>query len=246
MYPLSEMTICSYHLLMVFYTLLIRGFLANLSFGASIPHDKAESTAPVQSINSWLTEVPEIIHTSQSSTPMEQGGYRSVLNVMADLMAGGQQPSYADEAPGANTIRAFVDAYNKRDAQAAARLTTNDFIRYSSTTSQPMNRNDWIRMWVGFDRAFPDERWDIRTLKVTGNKVTIEVVETGTFRKKWVLNDGHVIEPTGKGYMNNSTIVFTMDEEGRKIKSYQQTTGNGFLAVGIGMNDLIAIGKNGF
>jgi ketosteroid isomerase-like protein len=231
---------------MILNTLLTLGLCANFSFGVPIANDKAGSLSSVQAIGGFSFEGTSTKDTTHSSSLVERGGGGSVLNVMADLMAGGEQSSYTDQNFGAETIMAFIAAYNTQDAQAAANLTTDDFIRYSSTTSKPMNKNDWIQMWVGFDRAFPDETWDLKSLKVSGNKITIDVVETGTFKEKWTLNDGHVIAPTGKGYTNNSTIEFSMNEKGKKIKSYQQKTGNGFLAVGIEMSDLIAIGKNGF
>lgn len=177
---------------------------------------------------------------------MNFSGGGSVLNMMVDLMTGGEEFVYIDNSPAAQTVKAFLAAYNSQDAQSAAKLTTPDFIRYSSTTSKPMNKNDWIQMWVGFNHAFPDEKWDLKSLDVSGNKVNIEVVETGTFEKNWVLSDGYVIQPTGKRYINNSTIELTMEEGGRRIKSYQHTKGNGFLAVGIGIRDLIAIRRNGY
>jgi ketosteroid isomerase-like protein len=151
----------------------------------------------------------------------------------------------ATDGPAADTVRAFVAAYNRQEAAAAQALTTPDFTRYSITTTKPMNRGRWRQMWEGFVAAFPDERWEVRSLRSCGNGVYLRVVERGTFRRPWVFPDGTVVEPTGRGYTSDSVILFHLDEQ-HLITSYLQLTTPGFLAVGLTRAAISAILRNGF
>lgn len=157
----------------------------------------------------------------------------------------GLGPCSSTSAP-ALTVKAFADAYSHQDPDTAIALTTPDFVRYSATTPKPMNRADYYNMFKSFDAAFPDERWEVKSLVACGQQVTLQVIERGTFLYPWVMADGYVAQPTGRSYTNVSVIQFQIDPATNLIKSYLQITALGFLTVGLTPEDMLHIVASGY
>lgn len=145
----------------------------------------------------------------------------------------------------AEVLDQYLAAYNKHDIVEAGALTTHDFTRYSVTTARPQSKPDWSDMWVRFNDAFPDERWQVASTKNCGDTVSVRVIETGTFSRPWVFPDGHTELPTGHAYRADSVIVFRLDDN-RMITSYMQFTTPGFLAVDLTPDAFAAIVRNGY
>ncbi len=154
------------------------------------------------------------------------------------LMAMGS--AHAQTSP-REVVDAYIAAYNNNDVNMAKQLVAPDFVRYSNLAKKwaPMPLNEWADMWVSFGVAFPDFRWEVQSVAAQGNIVVVEVIEKGTFKNTWVLPNKYKVKPTGKAYESRNAIVFYV-ENGR-IQKYNQYAGLGFLQVGLGPIDILAI-----
>lgn len=109
----------------------------------------------------------------------------------------------------------------------------------------PWRGSEWRQMWDGFVDSFPDERWEVQSVVDCGDVVTVRVIDRGTFLNPWVFPDAHIAEPTGRAYVADSVVVFSLDAE-RKIDSYLQFTTPGFSQVGVTPETAAAVLRNGF
>jgi hypothetical protein len=137
----------------------------------------------------------------------------------------------------------FTQAYNWRDAAVGEVLTTPDFVRYSVTTTQPMPRAAWREMREGFVVAFPDEKWEVRQLRPVTTRCTSAWLSVA---RPWTFPDGTVVQPTGRSYRADCTVLFQLDPSSHKIASYLQPTTPGFFAVGLAPEAVAAFLRNGF
>jgi steroid delta-isomerase-like uncharacterized protein len=135
-------------------------------------------------------------------------------------------------------VRAFIEAYNKCDVDGMTTYLADDFVRFSNTskTWRPMNKEEWKDMAVRFYAAFPDERWEVLSMVAEGDTVAIEVIETATFTKPWVMPDV-TIQPTGKTYSSRNSLFFQVNRDGL-IQNYRQYASTAFLEVGIKPKDI--------
>jgi predicted ester cyclase len=134
-------------------------------------------------------------------------------------------------------VRAYIDAYNNHDPDLAMIYLTDDFERYSNTTKEwdPMFKDRFKEMWVSFQNAFPDFKWDVVDIVCSGNTVAIEVIETGRFTNLWVM-PGITIKPTGKSYRSYNSLFFHVKDG--LIQNYHQYASPSFLEVGIPADDI--------
>lgn len=144
------------------------------------------------------------------------------------------------------TIRHYVDAYNRQDVAAAYALTTPRFVRFSNSTLRSMTRERWRVMFEDFVIAFPDERWEVRRMRSCGHLVFLNLVERGTFLAPWRFPDGTVIQSTGRSYTARSEIIFVLDRQTHLIAKYTQLTSLGFLSVGLNTTAIQAIIRAGY
>ncbi len=154
------------------------------------------------------------------------------------LMATGG--AHAQTSP-RDVVKAYIQAYNRNDVNTAKQLVAPDFVRYSNLAQKwtPMPLNEWADMWTSFGAAFPDFRWEVQSMVAEGQIVVVEVIEKGTFTNTWVLPNKYKIKPTGKAYASRNAIAFYV--ENGLIQKYNQYAGLGFLQVGLGPIDILAI-----
>lgn len=152
--------------------------------------------------------------------------------------------------PEIESILKFVHAYNDHSATEATKVLDPDFHRYSSTTGKVQDKAYYLVMWKTFNAAFPDEHWKVLNISQSGKNVTLQTVETGTFEKLWVMNNGAEIEPTGKNYTAPATTVFTLNDKCPPlIQKYHYSTvatGTGFLSIGLNGTAFEEIIANGY
>lgn len=147
---------------------------------------------------------------------------------------------HAQQSPRA-VVNAYIEAYNRNDVNTARQLVAPDFVRYSNLAKkwEPMPVDTWAQMWTSFGVAFPDFRWEVQSMAEHENIVVVEVIEKGTFMNAWVLPNKYRIRPTGKAYESRNAIAFYVEHG--LIQKYHQYAGLGFLQVGLGPIDLLAI-----
>lgn len=135
------------------------------------------------------------------------------------------------------TLLAFIEAYNKQDADGLCDLMAIDFNRVSGSTkwkhmSKEMYR-DMSRRW---NEAFIDSKWELIDVLENGNTIVAEFFECGKFVKPYAINDNHVMQPNGKEYTARATVWFTFNQLGQ-IHTYRYYSDGGF---GAAYGDVIA------
>jgi steroid delta-isomerase-like uncharacterized protein len=103
-------------------------------------------------------------------------------------------------------ILAWIDAFNTRDAGAAARLYHEDAVNHQVAAGQPAVGREAIRAGLAaFFAAFPDSFTHLENLLVDGERVALEWSGGGTWRGPFA---GH--EPTGRSYVLRGCGFFTV------------------------------------
>jgi ketosteroid isomerase-like protein len=120
-------------------------------------------------------------------------------------------------------------AMSARDLDAVDACLADDFVRYGEETSwEPMPKTAFRAMGENFTVPFPDYAWEITEMVSDGNRVAVQLIETGTFIHPWDLR-GRIIQPTNTKYVLHGAIFFTMNED-NLIQAYTYIHDSGFVA----------------
>ena len=110
-------------------------------------------------------------------------------------------------------VRAWSDAYIRKDLDATGALMSDDFIRLGDSTHwTPIGKQDWRQIMVEFFAAFPDWRWEMTSLIAAGDRVVCEFTETGTFTKPYSIMPGLVLPPTGESFTDFDCDCFDVKD----------------------------------
>jgi predicted ester cyclase len=124
-----------------------------------------------------------------------------------------------EEAAAGAVVRRFVAAMGQ-DVEAMFECLSADFVRYGSETGWfPMSKETYRRMAENFQPPFPDCRWEATQVLVDGQRVAVELVESGTFLHPWTIG-GVTVEPNDVRYEMHGAAFFQVDESGL-ISSYR-------------------------
>jgi predicted ester cyclase len=81
------------------------------------------------------------------------------------------------------TLEEFVRTYNLHDREANHALISPSFVRYGLTTGwQPMGFDSYKDIFEPFKAAFPDFKWELTNVVASGDWVSAQIIETGTFK----------------------------------------------------------------
>ncbi|BCO56961.1 hypothetical protein MINTM005_22050 [Mycobacterium intracellulare] len=106
-------------------------------------------------------------------------------------------------------VRAWSDAYVRKDLDAALALMSEDFIRLGDSTHwTPISKYDWKEIMVNFFTAFPDWRWEMTSLIASGERVVCEFTEKGTFTNPYPIMPGLILPPTGETFTDHDCDWF--------------------------------------
>ena len=115
--------------------------------------------------------------------------------------------------------RDFIMAMN--DVEKMKRSITADAIASGGVMPQPIPAKDALNMMTGFNKAFPDLKFDIESVTVNGNQATVKAkwggTQTGTFDMG--IPGMPAIPPTGKKVSVKDSYVVTV--QGDKVSHMQ-------------------------
>jgi ketosteroid isomerase-like protein len=110
-------------------------------------------------------------------------------------------------------VRAWSDAYVRKDLEATSALMSEDFIRLGDSTHwTPIGRREWKEIMVNFFTAFPDWHWDMTSLIAAGDRVVCEFTEKGTFTRPYPVMPGLVLPPTGESFTDYDCDCFEVKD----------------------------------
>lgn len=103
----------------------------------------------------------------------------------------------------AQTVQAFIDAFQAGDFDTAKSMLSDDF-QFSGPVPEPMNGQQWMGIASIMKAAFPDINYNLNVLGAKGNKVRISTQLTGTHTGDFDLSmmGMGVIPATGKAFSN--------------------------------------------
>ena len=115
-----------------------------------------------------------------------------------------------------NLALEMIDAHNHHDDDRLGAAVTADFIYNEfGTQRRVQGRQEFIKIWQGWRRVFPDVNGAIRNIFVSGNQAMAETTWDGTFRGDLVF-PGQTIPATG-GRMEQFPVAFVFTAEGGKL-----------------------------
>ncbi|WP_330254101.1 ester cyclase [Nocardia sp. NBC_00565] len=119
----------------------------------------------------------------------------------------------AENMTAEEVVRAWNDAYSRKDLEATLALMSEDFIRLGDSSHwTPINKKDWGQIMIDFFKAFPDWHWDMTTLTASGDRVVCEFTENGTFTDPYPVLPGLVLAPTGESYTDYDCDCFEVKD----------------------------------
>ena len=105
-------------------------------------------------------------------------------------------------------VRAWSDAYVRKDLDATSALMSEDFIRLGDSTHwTPISKHDWREIMVNFFTAFPDWHWEARNLVVDGDYIAVHFTVTGTHRGAF-----QGIEATGRRVSISEFTLYRVED----------------------------------
>lgn len=97
-----------------------------------------------------------------------------------------------------------------REPERMYELLSDEFVRYGEETLwQPMSKKAYVGMSDNFLAPFPDMRWEVLDCVSDDPRVVLQVVETATFTRPWILG-GRTFQPNGKGYSMRGAVFMTI------------------------------------
>jgi predicted ester cyclase len=110
-------------------------------------------------------------------------------------------------------VRAWSDAYVRKDLEATAAFMSDNFTRLGDSTHwTPINKQDWKEIMMHFFAAFPDWRWDMTSLMASGDRVVCEFTEKGTFTEPYEVLPGLLLAPTGESFTDYDCDCFEVKD----------------------------------
>jgi len=96
------------------------------------------------------------------------------------------------------------------DPGAMRDLLAEDFVRYGEETLwQPLGKANYVAMSENFLVPFPDVSWRVVEVLSDGDRVALEIVESGTFSRPWVIGDVE-ISPNDRAYSIRGVVLMTI------------------------------------
>ncbi|MEB4211754.1 ester cyclase [Mycobacterium sp. 94-17] len=106
------------------------------------------------------------------------------------------------------TFDEFVRAYNAHDRAATHACFSHEFVRYGLTTGwKPMGWDSYKGIFDPYLVAFPDFRFEVISAFASGEWVSSEVWEYGTFEADYAYRPDFVIPHTGESYRCRYAII---------------------------------------
>jgi hypothetical protein len=96
------------------------------------------------------------------------------------------------------------------DPKAMYDLLADDFVRLGEETLwQPLGKANYVAMSDNFLSAFTDVSWRVVEMLSDGNRVVLQIVETGTFSRPWVIGNVEVA-PNDRPYSIRGAVFMTI------------------------------------
>lgn len=159
----------------------------------------------------------------------------AACNSNSSTMVKGSDSSSATLTKNKQAALNNIQAYAKKDFDAAFKDYTPDFVDYGSGEMKPMKNQDSMKMDLkNFYVAFPDYKVENLKAVAEGNIVIVTADWSGTFKKEY-----RNVKPTGKSFKTTDADIFTFNDAG-KISSHRtiQSITTIFNQLGISMSVL--------
>jgi hypothetical protein len=120
-------------------------------------------------------------------------------------------------------VIAWSDALNKLDVGTAKGYMSDDFKLFEDSTNfEPIGLDRWAKGVASFFVAFPDWRWERKSLHTKENLAVCEFEESGTFTKSLMMSIDLKIQPTGASYVDRSGLWITVNNNHQisEIRAY--------------------------
>jgi hypothetical protein len=125
------------------------------------------------------------------------------------------------KAPAAIAL-AWADASARGDLETAVSMLADDVKRYGGFTWMPLERAFYVERWKIFLDAFSPYELKVVNCLTNGRTVALEMIESGTFSRPYVLFDGRVLQPDFQSYVDHVCTVVAINDAGliNEIRAY--------------------------
>src|SRR5271157_4029883 len=101
----------------------------------------------------------------------------------------------------AQTALEWADACARCDLETAAAMIADDARRYGGLSWSPVGRDFYVERWKIYLDAFSPYSLKLANHLVNGRTVALEMIESATFARPYLLPDGRVLEPNFQSYV---------------------------------------------
>jgi predicted ester cyclase len=121
----------------------------------------------------------------------------------------------SDSAESERVVRAWNDAYSRKDVDQTLTYMADDLERKGEWSDGwiTIDKETWGISMRAFFAAFPDWGWEMTTLVAAGDMVACEFFEHGTFTQPYDLLPGLVIQPTGDSYEDRDGVFLRVNDD---------------------------------
>lgn len=108
------------------------------------------------------------------------------------------------------------------DVDRAAAMIAEGARRFGGLAWSPVDRAFYVERWKIFVAAFSPYHLKVVNHFTNGNAVALEMVESATFSRPYLLPDGRAIPPNFQSYVDHVCTVVEVDEDGliAEIRAY--------------------------
>ena len=108
------------------------------------------------------------------------------------------------------------------DFDKAVSMLAPDMKRYGGFSWSSVGRDFYVERWKIFFNAFSPYRLQVENYLTNGRTVALEMIESGTFSRPYLLSDGRELPPNFQSYSDHVCTVVDINDDGliREIRAY--------------------------
>jgi hypothetical protein len=116
----------------------------------------------------------------------------------------------------------WADASARGDLAKAVSMLADDVKRYGGIGWLPVDRAFYVERWKIFIGAFSPYNLKVLNHLTNGRMVALEMIESGTFSRPYLLLDGRVLQPNFQSYVDHVCTIVEINSDGliQEIRAY--------------------------
>jgi steroid delta-isomerase-like uncharacterized protein len=136
--------------------------------------------------------------------------------IRSEESKGQRRKAIMSEQENMQVIRANIEAWNGKNAEASRQLRTTDFTAEVSGVPNPLNAEELWQFWQSYLTAFSETRMEATLMIAQGDYVVAHYTTSGVHTKPLRTPNGSTIPATGKKVAVKG--CFTYELRGGKIR----------------------------